>query len=151
MMRSALAMVRAIEGAGRNVWEFTPSGTMPVTSARSPATFSTMLVIGATVVTTRRAAAESWVGNASINPSSSARVTLPPAEWHWNRIAMVVWAPLLVGNERSAGHSTLSPLGEGGIPNSTPIPLGEGGLVPSQIQPLSLWERVAEGRVRAPQ
>ena len=81
MMRSALAMVRAIEGAGRNVWEFTPSGTMPVTCARSPATFSTMLVIGATVVTTRRAAAESWVGNASINPSSSARVTLPPAEW----------------------------------------------------------------------
>ena len=32
-----------------------------------------------------------------------------------------------------------------------PLPLGEGGLVPSQIQPLSLWERVAEGRVRAPQ
>ena len=28
---------------------------------------------------------------------------------------------------------------------------GLGTLVPSQIQPLSLWERVAEGRVRAPQ
>ena len=27
-----------------------------------------------------------------------------------------------------------------------PLPLGKGGLVPSQIQPLSLWERVAEGR-----
>ena len=36
------------------------------------------------------------------------------------------------------------------VPNSTPLPPGEGGLVPSQIQPLSLWERVAEGRVRAP-
>ena len=37
------------------------------------------------------------------------------------------------------------------VPNPAPLPLGEGGLVPSQIQPLSLWERVAEGRVRAPQ
>ena len=35
--------------------------------------------------------------------------------------------------------------------NPTPLPLGEGGLVPPQTQPLSLWERVAEGRVRAPQ
>ena len=51
-------MVRASDGTGRKVWELTPSGTMPVTSARSPATFSTMLVIGATVVTTRKGAAE---------------------------------------------------------------------------------------------
>ena len=122
MIRSALAMVRAIEGAGRNVWEFTPSGTMPVTCARFPATFSTMLVIGATVVTTRGEAAERWVGSASINPSSRARVTLPPAEWRLNLIAMVVWAPYLL--EMSG---------------------------PPGIQPLSLWERVAEGRVRAPQ
>jgi hypothetical protein len=32
------------------VCEFVPSGTMPVTSARSPAMLATMLVMGATVV-----------------------------------------------------------------------------------------------------
>ena len=33
------------------MWEFTPSGTTPRTSARSPATLETMLVSGETVVT----------------------------------------------------------------------------------------------------
>ena len=78
MMRSALARVLASDGTGRKVWEFTPSGTMPVTCARSPATFSTILVIGATVVTTRRGAAGSRAGSASIDPSSSARAMPVP-------------------------------------------------------------------------
>ena len=34
---------------------------------------------------------------------------------------------------------------------ATPSPPGGGGLVPSQIQPLSLWERVAEGWLDPPQ
>jgi hypothetical protein len=49
---SASATARASEGAGSNVWLFVPSGTIPVIATRSPATFSTMLVIGETVVTT---------------------------------------------------------------------------------------------------
>src|SRR6185369_3552775 len=38
-------------GMGSKVWELIHSGITPATSAWSPATFSTMLVIGATVVT----------------------------------------------------------------------------------------------------
>ena len=51
-MRSAWASKRAAEGGGWKVCAFMPSGTRPVTLARSPATFSTMLRSGATVVTT---------------------------------------------------------------------------------------------------
>ena len=41
-------------GLGSNVWEFVPSGTMPVILTRSPPMFDAMLVIGATVVPTAR-------------------------------------------------------------------------------------------------
>ena len=51
---SASAIACASDGAGSNVWLFVPSGTIPVTSTRSPATFWTMFVIGETVVTTWR-------------------------------------------------------------------------------------------------
>ena len=47
---SAAASSSASLGLGSNVCELVPSGTMPVTSARSPTMFATMLVIGATVV-----------------------------------------------------------------------------------------------------
>src|SRR5512135_626934 len=52
MIRSALLRSLLSDGIGSKVWELIPSGMMPATSALSPATFSTMLVIGATVVTT---------------------------------------------------------------------------------------------------
>jgi hypothetical protein len=39
---------------GSKVWLLVPSGTMPVISAASPATFATIEVMGATVVTMRR-------------------------------------------------------------------------------------------------
>ncbi len=50
---SASDSTAASDGAGSNVWLFVPSGTMPVIRIRSPPTFWTMFVIGATVVTTR--------------------------------------------------------------------------------------------------
>ncbi len=52
---SALLSTSAADGGGSKVWLFTPSGTMPVTVALSPAMFATIDVIGATVVTTLRA------------------------------------------------------------------------------------------------
>src|SRR3954454_15519693 len=53
-MTSALLSTLATLGAGSKVWLLVPSGTMPVTSAASPTTWLTMLVIGTTVVTTWR-------------------------------------------------------------------------------------------------
>ena len=50
--RSALDSTAAALGLGSNVWESSPSGTIPVTDARSPAMLATIEVIGATVVTT---------------------------------------------------------------------------------------------------
>ena len=47
---SACDKSSATLGLGSNVWELVPSGTIPVTSARSPTMLETMLVIGATVV-----------------------------------------------------------------------------------------------------
>jgi hypothetical protein len=51
-MTSAVLTRSATRGAGSNVWLFVPSGTMPSTSARPPATAAAMLVIGATEVAT---------------------------------------------------------------------------------------------------
>ncbi len=42
----------AVATVGSNVWESTPSGTSPSTSAAWPATFRAMSVSGDTVVTT---------------------------------------------------------------------------------------------------
>lgn len=52
-IRSAAERSSATLGEGSKVWELVPSGTTPVTSASSPTTLDTMLVIGATVVTIR--------------------------------------------------------------------------------------------------
>jgi hypothetical protein len=51
---SASSITAASDGAGSNVWLFVPSGTMPTMRTCAPATFSTMFVIGDTVVTTFR-------------------------------------------------------------------------------------------------
>ena len=48
---SAFDSTSAALGFGSKVWLSLPSGTIPVTVARSPTTLETMLVIGATVVT----------------------------------------------------------------------------------------------------
>ena len=45
-------MSLAMDGVGSKVWEFTPSGTTPSKLIRGPPIFSTILVIGETVVTT---------------------------------------------------------------------------------------------------
>ena len=49
--RSASLSTRAALGGGSKVWELVPSGTRPSIVTRSPATFATIEVIGATVVT----------------------------------------------------------------------------------------------------
>lgn len=49
---SAVLSSSATLGLGSKVWELVPSGTMPRTTARSPAMDWTMLVIGETVVAT---------------------------------------------------------------------------------------------------
>ena len=61
MIRSACAISRATEGAGSNVCEFVPSGTIATTDTRSPPTFSMMFRIGDTVVTTRTVVSPSSV------------------------------------------------------------------------------------------
>ncbi len=50
---SASASTLASDGTGSKVWEFVPSGTMPVMATLSPPMLATIEVIGATVVTTR--------------------------------------------------------------------------------------------------
>ena len=52
-IRSAWDMTLATEGAGSKVWEFTPSGTIPSRRILGPPMFSTKLVIGEMVDTTR--------------------------------------------------------------------------------------------------
>ena len=54
IMRSASERSLAIDGVAAKVWEFTPSGITPSSWMRGPPMFSTMLVIGETVVTTFR-------------------------------------------------------------------------------------------------
>ncbi len=66
---SARSRASASDGRGSKVWEFVPSGTMPVMSARSPITAAAMEVIGATVVTTESRAEPSAPAGSSVTSS----------------------------------------------------------------------------------
>ena len=68
---SAVESSSATLGGGSKVWEFVPSGTMPVIATRSPPMFATMLVIGATVVATA-SLPEPSASRSPAHPASSA-------------------------------------------------------------------------------
>ena len=72
---SASASTAAWLGDGSNVWLFVPSGTTPTTAVSVPAVrLATMLVIGATVVTTRsgRSATTVTDSHAPVAPADDA-------------------------------------------------------------------------------
>ena len=77
-MRSAWASKRAADGGGWKVWAFMPSGTSPVTLARSPATFSMMLRSGATVVTTLTGATPAGACARALDAASGGGAAGPP-------------------------------------------------------------------------
>ena len=96
---SASARISAALGGGSKVCELVPSGTMPVTVARSPVTALVMLVIGATVVAMT---SRPEVGPVGVPAPDLAVVVVSPA-------TVVMLAEQAASTRSSATPSTRAP------------------------------------------
>src|SRR6476619_4879034 len=116
---SAWESVTAALGGGSNVCESAPSGIRPLICTRSPPTLATMLVIGETVVTTRRRSPDDPAAIACVVPP------LPPQPERPSARVAAIASPAIPPPKRAEP----SPRSPTGVPSRDALALATGSLL----------------------